>query len=1353
MAIMKRIVSVCAAALIGLSAASGVLNPSFPVDAASSDLIVNDTFWKDTSGKNIYSQGGGIYKFGDTYYWYGVHYSGAETYASTLKKNNDWGFVSVSCYSSKDLVNWKFENDVLTAKSKGFNWCYWFGRMGVAYCQKTKKYVLIAQHNEDVMFAQSSSPTGKFEVKNYQNQLPGVLKAGTGDQTVFTDDDGQSYIICSNKGGRGHQYVVPLADDYLSAEQAVEVAKGSGREGNCMFKYKGKYYFCASDLHGYNSSHTYYMVSDKLTGPYSSWSVMADTDMDFSHVTQTGFFYTIKGSKQETVLYCGDRWSDFAGNGIGYNQWVPLSFNGSTPYFNSVSEFHLNDDTGEWRVGENNNYVLNPTFEADRVSQTTLAGWKFTGTGNSNKKGGHTGNWSAQQYDANAYKAQMSQDISLPNGTYTLKCWVKSTGGQKTAKVYVTSAGKEQNAAINSKINDWKEITISNIYVTDGKCQVGVYSDANAGNYVIVDDFTLIGKASGQQTTEPVTEYVPQPMNGKLIQNAKVADAENATDWSIQNGISNGTVVFGDRECQFTSVPSFLGQAEWLRTACDSKLFSGDQVSFSVSEDASIYVGVDSRLNENPVSWLSSWTKTKDTMTDNGDPNVTYELYSKNVKKGETVTIGQNGVSKSVNYVIAAIPYQETASTEPATDPAQTDQTPAIVYSGEIDRSKENKFLRGDLTFDGRLDVFDLCLMKRGLIGGFDSLMSSIADVNCDGTTDVADVRLLQDFLLAKKVTFPDIWYILPAEDQPQSEVQPAPNGARLMEYLDRGVSAVSTGDAVFVSWRSLADDEAGTAFNVYRTTDGKTVKVNDTPLTDGTNFTDKSADLSKANTYAVKAVVNGKEYATDGNDTLSANSAAQVRTLDIKAGGKIHFVWVGDFDGDGAYDYLVDRNADEHQKLEAYRSNGDYMWTIDLGYNSENKNNISPGPSAIDVGMWDGATVYDMDCDGYADVCLRIADGVTFGDGTKYQNSNTTAQEIAVIDGRTGTLKASAPVPQDYIAQGAMPCMMEIGYLDGVHPSVVCWMKNRNADKTFNTVTAAYGYESGTFKMHWRYLNEKLFPERTEYKNGYAEAHQIRVADIDYDGKDEVLHMGYCLNGDGTLRYHIDEIVHGDRWFVGSFENANNQKMMMGYGVQQNNIYGLLEYYYNASTGEMLWTNYAEEGTADVGRGNIGDIDPRYDGFECWSFQGLYNHSGERIGDSAMYPSIRLWWDGDLLAESYNDGKIEKWNWQNSTTDRVATTWKLTDCVGSDRGAPMFYADIMGDWREEVIMTSSDYSKLVILCPTAETDIRLYCLAQNPCYRNCMTAKGYFQSHMLDYYLGTDMEMPTAPNITTIAK
>ena len=569
----------------------------------------------------------------------------------------------------------------------------------------------------------------------------------------------------------------------------------------------------------------------------------------------------------------------------------------------------------------------------------------------------------------------------------------------------------------------------------------------------------------------------------------------------------------------------------------------------------------------------------------------------------------------------------------------------------------------------------------------------------------------------------------------------------RQMEYLDRGVVAVSVNNAVFVSWRLLATDDQAAGFNVYRTTDGKTVKLNGDTLYQGTNFTDTTADRTKDNTYSVRIMRNGKEEKTDGSYTLKGNAAQKAITIPIRPGGRIHFVWTGDFNGDGVYDFLVDRADDNHQKLEAYKNDGTYLWSVDLGYNSEDKNRIVPGASTIDVGMWDGATVYDIDCDGYAEVLLRAADGVTLGDGKVFQtgSANPNAQSIVVLDGQTGALKDSAQVPEDYINIGPMACMMGIGYLDGIKPSVVCFMKNRNKDKSFNCIVAPYTYRNGKFVKEWQW---------NRGKQDCPDAHQIRIADVDGDGKDEILQIGFCLNGDGTLRYELGSqgVVHGDRYYVGRF--SPDDKVMMGYGIQQDNPNGLLEYAYNAATGKILWKNQvAPEKTADVARGNVGDIDPNHKGYECWSFQGTYSYDGKLIDKESPYPVLRLWWDGDLVSESYNDGKIEKWNYKKKETERLETTWKITDCIGSERGVPMFYGDILGDWREEIVMTSNDYSKLVILTTTTETDTRLYSLAQNPAYRNCMTIKGYMQSHLTDYYLGTGMKNPVPPSISYIEK
>lgn len=473
---------------------------------ASTQLIKNDTFWKDTSGTPIYSQGGGILKVGDTYYWYGVKYNGAVTYAaSPTKKNSDSSFNAVTCYSSKDLVNWKFENNILTSEQLGSTRAAsWIGRLGVAYNSNTKKYVLISQYygsaGEGELFATCDTPNGDFAFNNIQYPVPGVANYTTGDQTIFTDPDGKAYVICSSSKGRGNLYVAPLREsDYLAVETATRIFGGVGREGNCMFKYNGEYYFCSSDLHGWNASHCYYIKASNIMGPYSSETVMPETDNDFCHVSQTGFFVNVTGSSGTTVLFCGDRWSDFAGNGIGYNQWCPLSFNGGNPYFNSVSEFKLDVAAGTWSVGSGNNYVLNPSFEADRVASKTLAGWTnwtnlSNASPNSNASGAYSGNFCMQQSYATTYKSSMYQNITgLTNGTYTLKAWVKSSGGQNACQIFAKNfGGTEKDYSINSSISGWTEIIISDINVTNGKCQVGVYSDANTNNWCKVDNFSLV---------------------------------------------------------------------------------------------------------------------------------------------------------------------------------------------------------------------------------------------------------------------------------------------------------------------------------------------------------------------------------------------------------------------------------------------------------------------------------------------------------------------------------------------------------------------------------------------------------------------------------------------------------------------------------------------------------------------------------------------------------------------------------------------------------------------------------------------------------------------------------------------
>ncbi|WP_426641088.1 hypothetical protein [Paenibacillus illinoisensis] len=570
---------------------------------------------------------------------------------------------------------------------------------------------------------------------------------------------------------------------------------------------------------------------------------------------------------------------------------------------------------------------------------------------------------------------------------------------------------------------------------------------------------------------------------------------------------------------------------------------------------------------------------------------------------------------------------------------------------------------------------------------------------------------------------------------------------SRVMEDLGRGVVAVRNGEDVFISWRLLALDSSGIGFNIYRSSaEGTAVKLNSEVLTKGTNYLDTTADLTRDNTYFVKPIINGKEQSASEAFTIKAYTASEPAVVvPINSGGKIGNLWVGDFDGDHEYDFLVSRNRTETQTLEAYKRDGSLLWSMDLGPNSSNQDNISPGSTAIDTGMWDGVTVYDLDGDGKSEVVLRIANGVTFGDGEVWSTTESDDKQwLAVVDGMTGTLKQQSPLPDDYIAQGPLALQLGIGYLNGSTPSVVAFMKNRNEDRSFNLVIAAYHYANNNLTMDWNW-------KRNSPKDA-SDGHQMRIIDIDHDGKDEIAEIGFMLNGDGTLRYSLydQNVRHGDRFYIGQF-NPNSTKYY-GYGIQQDNIDGVLEYYYDASTGEMLWQHTTTPPAPDVGRGDVGDIDPRYPGYETWSFSGIYNGPTDTQitpAGSAPWPAIRMWWDGDLLSESLNESKLEKWNYETNSVDRLLTTYKHHNSTLNYRKAPIFYGDVLGDWREEIIMTNNeDYSQLIIFTTDIPTDIRLYTLAQNPAYRNSMTIKGYIQSHLTDYYLGEGMSTPAQPNI-----
>lgn len=570
--------------------------------------ILNDVFWLDTDGNTIFSQGGGIFKFGDTYYWYGVKYEEAEKYVQNPKVSYSKDtFAGVTCYSSKDLVNWKNEGIVVTkdavnnAEEMGEQKARWVGRLGVA--KVGEKYALFVQHefpeteqtdltktkdypdvakesggefdgqyySKQVLVLTSDTPTGQFTWNqriNMYDYTGGT--SNTGDQTVFTDEEtGKSYLVYSYGRGRGKMFLSEIVaqDDGkigLDKSKSYKIYEGAGREGNCMFKYDGKYYVCASDLYGWNASHGYYLKLDSLEDSYlggesftpaTSMKLMAGTSDDFCHVSQTGFFYTVNGSEQETVIFCGDRWAGFAGNGLGFNQWCPLSFDAAgEPYFNSLSAWDIDVATGEWTVHAQNNYVRNGSFDADRVDQTELAGWtndinKGKSPINNNKET-VTGKYALKLGDTTDFDCKVSQqivtadDANLPDGTYTLKAKVKNSGTFDELSMYAKSGSLTKKAMIKETHTNYTEITLPDVIVSDNQAEIGFIAKGKANASALIDDVSFVlaeeQEAAAGEISGAITSNVAK--NATLVLTSKDGSIVYTYELALKDGKENYTL-------------------------------------------------------------------------------------------------------------------------------------------------------------------------------------------------------------------------------------------------------------------------------------------------------------------------------------------------------------------------------------------------------------------------------------------------------------------------------------------------------------------------------------------------------------------------------------------------------------------------------------------------------------------------------------------------------------------------------------------------------------------------------------------------------------------------------------------
>lgn len=588
----------------------------------------------------------------------------------------------------------------------------------------------------------------------------------------------------------------------------------------------------------------------------------------------------------------------------------------------------------------------------------------------------------------------------------------------------------------------------------------------------------------------------------------------------------------------------------------------------------------------------------------------------------------------------------------------------------------------------------------------------------------------------------------------------------RQMEDLDRGVVAQRTGTStVYLSWRMLASDPTNIAFNVYRSANGgAAVKLNSTAITTTTDYSDSpGATLLDGSSlaYTVRPVIGGVEQAASGAWTLPAASASDPfyeisftgadPANDPGPGGPYDnkFTWVGDFNGDGEYDFLCDRlptnatGGPYEQFLEAYLRDGTFLWRMNMGPNSTNRSDIyRPGASAISVGDGDNVTCFDLDGDNHAEAIVRTANGVTVSNAagntvTTITAPNNTDQFLTVIDGMTGVEIDSAPVPNNWAQHGTLQSKCFIAYLDGKHPSVVLYGYNRATSGQFYRQWTAWDFVGGQLVQRWTWAQDpSTMPG--------SEGHQIRIGDVDNDGRDELVDIGHVMDDDGTQLY-VTDLTHGDRFHLADINPL--RPGLETFAIQQNNPTFLATAYFNSETGSFFNKWYSSS-LVDVGRGLALDMDPNYLGMEMFSTQpGIFNAEGAEIFANSFFPYEGLWWDGDRGREIIRGTNgtatapaIEKFNPSTGTPSRLYVNgnniydYSVLLAYG---GRPAFWGDILGDWREEIVAVKTDYTGFRIFTTNTPAQDRRTCLMHNAQYRVQATTKGYVQASYVDHYLG----------------
>lgn len=652
-------------------------------------------------------------------------------------------------------------------------------------------------------------------------------------------------------------------------------------------------------------------------------------------------------------------------------------------------------------------------------------------------------------------------------------------------------------------------------------------------------------------------------------------------------------------------------------------------------------------------------------------------------------------------------------------------------------------------------------------------------------------------------------------------ELPPLPTevitGSRAMWVSYDPISASDPNNAsgiasALISWRLLKTDPSNVAFDIYKSVDGEMeVKLNEEPISNTTSWVDADIDVSKTNVYRV-TLANQAETLCDYTFTseMAEKFYHEIRLNMNVPDASITYspddIQLGDLDGDGELEIVVKREPYDGANqggwnngstlLEAYKMDGTFLWQIDLGINIRSGSHYT------------SYILYDFDGDGLCEIAFRSSEGTKFGDGkgitdaygnvNDYRIRQTDAvgwysgasinticglimegpeyisicrgydgREITRVDniprGGSGSKASRAKYWSEYWGDDYGNRMdrffIGVAYLDGI-PDEATGVRTSNPSLIIsrgiyhNWQVWALDLKGNKLETRWKF-------DTVEHSSKWLSmcSHSFRVADLDDDGKDEILYGSAAIDDDGSELWCTGN-GHGDCLCVGKFIKDRSGLQIVASFEEPGNYNGQGHGYgcqvIDARDGGLI-TGHGAGSTTDVGRCIVADIDPDSPNFEYWSSlqEGVFSCSGSGlvsstyptgIGGGVLY-NVAIYWSGQPTREMLDRACVVSYkenpdvNKTNKTRLVYFGTYGSNDGNHSTKYNPCYYGDFLGDYREEVIMGSSDMKSIYIFSTNHPTEFRLPHLMTDHNYdmSQAMQNMGYNQGTNLGYYVGAE--------------